>query len=102
MPYTQTPKASRYPRGWQGHNAEECWLLVFVFDSNRPVDSGNGIGPKPFRFRSVYLGQLTREDWKLSGRKEGSRRTITASVTKAGFDKMFANWIYQDAASVPR
>jgi hypothetical protein len=27
-------KASRYGRGWQGHNAEDAWLMVFVFDSN--------------------------------------------------------------------
>ena len=27
-------KASRYPRGWQGHNAEDAWLMVLVFDSN--------------------------------------------------------------------
>jgi hypothetical protein len=89
-------KASRYKRGWQGHNAEECWLMVFVFDSNRPADPANGIGPKPFRFLSVYLGQLTKEDWKFSGRKEGSRRTITASVTRSGLEKMMANWLYQD------
>src|SRR5262249_46383792 len=27
-------KGSRHASGWQGHNAEECWLMVFVFDSN--------------------------------------------------------------------
>ena len=27
-------KASRYLKGWQGHNAEDAWLMVFVFDSN--------------------------------------------------------------------
>ncbi len=30
-------KASRYLRGWQGHNPEEVWLMVFVFDANRRV-----------------------------------------------------------------
>ncbi|MBN4005529.1 hypothetical protein [Nostoc sp. LPT] len=25
-------KASRYQSGWQGHNPEDTWLLVFVFD----------------------------------------------------------------------
>jgi len=89
-------KASRYPRGWQGHNPEECWLMVFVFDSNRPVDEGQAVAPRPFRFKSVYLGQLKKEDWIFSGRSETSRRTITASVTRAGFEKMKANWIYQD------
>ena len=35
-------KASRYLRGWQGHNAEESWLMVFVFDCNRPRDTAQG------------------------------------------------------------
>jgi hypothetical protein len=41
-------KASRYLRGWQGHNPEDAWLMVFVFDSNRPVDAAKGVAPKPF------------------------------------------------------
>src|SRR6185437_9679456 len=28
-------KASRYLRGWQGHNPEEAWLMVFVFAGGR-------------------------------------------------------------------
>jgi hypothetical protein len=34
-------------------------------------------------------------DWSFSGRSEVSRRTITASVTKYGYQKMMSNWIYQ-------
>jgi len=26
-------KASRYLRGWQGHNPEDTWLMIFVFDA---------------------------------------------------------------------
>ena len=91
-------KGSRYGRGWQGHNAEECWLMVFVFDSNRPADVGKGVAPRPFVFRDVYLGRLGKDDWVFSGRKEGSRRTITASVTRSGFEKMGRNWLYHDTA----
>jgi hypothetical protein len=92
-------KASRYTKAWQGHNAEAVWLMVFVFDSNRPADPSKEILPRPFRFQAVYLGELTMEDWKFAGRKEGSRRTITASVTNTGFAKMLANWIYTDKTS---
>src|SRR5271168_1746071 len=28
-------KASRYLRGWQGHNAEDVWLMVLVFQTGR-------------------------------------------------------------------
>lgn len=87
-------KASRYKQGWQGHNAENVWLMVFVFDSNRPVDTNEGILPKPFRFIKVLGAQIEIEDWNFSGRSETSRRTITASITKSGYDKMTKNTIY--------
>jgi hypothetical protein len=86
-------KASRYLRGWQGHNPEDAWLMVFVFDSNRPTDYMTD--PKPFRFVMVVGAQLTKEDWLFSGRSATSRRTITASVTRSGYDKMMGNWIYK-------
>lgn len=88
-------KASRYERGWQGHNPEDVWLLVFVFSSNRPSDPLQGVPPVPFRFRAVYCARLERSDWSFSGRSARSRRTITASVTRSGLRKMLANWVYQ-------
>ncbi|MCC7165719.1 MAG: hypothetical protein IT331_24690 [Anaerolineae bacterium] len=91
-------KASRYLRGWQGHNAEDIWLMVFVFDSNRPSD----LAPRPFRFLQVLGGRLSKSDWIFSGRGEKSRRTITASVTKTGHLKMSANWIYRDSVTNPK
>jgi len=90
-------KASRYLRGWQGHNPEDIWLMVFVFDSNRPQDATRGVPPHPFRFVRVLGAQLTREDWAFAGRSGTSRRTITASVTGTGFEKLTANWIYRAA-----
>jgi len=89
-------KGSRYARGWQGHNPENAWLMVFVFDSNRPVDVAEGVAPKPFRFLKVVGAQLSKKDWLFSGRSATSRRTITASVTNSGFEKMSRNWIYVD------
>jgi hypothetical protein len=88
-------KASRYAANWQGHNAEDVWLMVFVFQSGR-------IGPKvkgtpAFKFLMVAGAQLSKAEWQFSGRSETSRRTITASVSKAGAAKMTANWIYKCA-----
>ncbi|HEX5501452.1 MAG TPA: hypothetical protein VFW96_02445 [Thermomicrobiales bacterium] len=88
-------KASRYARGWQGHNPEDSWLMVFVFDSNRPNDPAKGVPPRPFRFVTVVGAQLTQADWVFAGRSATSRRTITASVTTSGYEKMTANRIYQ-------
>jgi hypothetical protein len=85
-------KASRYAKNWQGHNPENIWLMVFVFDCLRPTDT---ILYKPFYFKAVYGAKLEESDWKFAGRKEGSRRTITATVKNSGFEKMNNNWIYK-------
>src|SRR5205085_7092579 len=81
-------KASRYAKGWQGHNAEGIWLMVFIFSSNRPVDISKKIPAKPFRFRGVFGAQLDKSDWSEAARKAGSRRTATASIRASGFEKM--------------
>lgn len=88
-------KGSRYLRAWQGHNAEDAWLMVFCFASGRPTDRVKGVLPAPFKFVSVVGAQLTKDDWKFAGRSETSRRTITASVQPSGYDKMMGNWIYR-------
>ncbi len=89
-------KGSHRPSGWQGHNPESIWLMVFHFDSNTPRDKERGGGPKPFRFKAVYVAQLERNDWTFSGRSITSRRTITASVNRLGLKKMKSNWLYRD------
>ncbi len=90
-------KASRHMGGWQGHNAEAVWLMIFCFDSTTSLDSQKGTAPKPFGFRAVYAAQLDEQDWSFSGRSETSRQTITASVNQRGVEKMRANWIYSDS-----
>ncbi|MCH7752917.1 MAG: hypothetical protein IH898_12310 [Planctomycetes bacterium] len=88
-------KASRYLKGWQGHNPEDVWLMVFCFEANRIQDEEKGIDPIPFRFIKVVGSKLRKKDRRFSGRSATSRRTITASVTRSGYDKMEANWIYR-------
>jgi len=92
-------KGSRYLRGWQGHNAEDVWLMVFAFDSSTPPDESKGIPPRPFRFRLVAGAYIEKVDWTFSGRTGTSRRTITASVNRSGYNKMLANWIYKEPAA---
>ena len=95
-------KGSRHDRGWQGHNPEDVWLMVFVFDSNTSSDSAKGIAPKPFRFVKVVGALIEKADWNYSGREGASRRTITASVNRSGYDKMESNWIYRGALTAGR
>ena len=87
-------KASRYLKGWQGHNAEDVWLMVFVFESGRPSDLRKAEQCKLFRFHAVYGALLAKADWQFAGRSPNSRRTITATVLPSGFEKMAKNWIY--------
>ena len=97
-------KASRYGRGWQGHNAEDAWLMVFVFDSNTSQldkETNETQSPRPFQFVKVVGAQIAKSDWLFSGRSATSRRTITASVKRSGFEKMEANWIYRHSRSLP-
>ncbi|BAY61130.1 hypothetical protein NIES22_11910 [Calothrix brevissima NIES-22] len=93
-------KGSRHLNGWQGHNPEAVWLMVFCFDSNTSSDSIKNVEPKPFVFRAVYAAKLEEDDWNFSGRSSTSRRTITATVNKKGFSKMKSNWIYEDASKL--
>lgn len=89
-------KSSRHNSGWQGHNPESVWLMVFHFDSNTANDAWANIGPKPFQFKAVYTAKLEREDWNFSGRSSTSRRTITASVNQSGMSKLRENWVYAE------
>lgn len=89
-------KASRYMKGWQGHNAENVFLTVLCFEASRATDKDKGVAPIPFNFVKVVAAELEEADWKFAGRSATSRRTITASVIDSGFQKMEANWVYRD------
>jgi hypothetical protein len=95
-------KASRYRKGWQGHNPEDVWLMVFVFEGGRPSDARNAKEITRFRFLGVYGALLEKTDWKFDGRSQTSRRTITATVRPSGFEKMASNWIYRAPESAAK
>jgi hypothetical protein len=88
-------KASRYRKGWQGHNPEDVWLMVFVFEGGRPSDARTAKELTRFRFLAVYGALLEKADSQFAGRSQTSRRTITAAVLPSGFEKMARNWIYK-------
>jgi hypothetical protein len=66
-------KGSRHLTGWQGHNAESVWLMVFVFDSNTSNDVVKQVAPKSFSFQAVYAAKLKKSDWAFSDRSSTSR-----------------------------
>lgn len=78
--------------------------MVFVFDSNTSQldkETNEPQRPRPFQFVKVVGAHIEKRDWMFSGRSETSRRTITASVTRSGYEKMEANWIYRRSEGLP-
>ncbi len=84
-------KSSIQKGGWQGHNPEDCWLMVFRYIIGMQ-DKGEVAS---LTFVEILCARLKREDWSLSGRKETSRRTPTASITAKGVEKLRENYLYR-------
>lgn len=86
-------KVSLSSGSWQGHNAEEAWIMVFQISVDRatmPVTDRT-----PMRFEKVMLARLQREHWSFSGRVGQSRRTPTASITALGTALLHASPLYE-------
>jgi hypothetical protein len=93
-------KASRHSSGWQGHNVESGWIMIFQYQldiETQPMEQRD-----PTTFVRVLLAQLKETDWSFSGRGEGSRRTITASILRSGMEKLLATPLYLDPTYEPR
>jgi|CXWL01.1.fsa_nt_gi hypothetical protein len=84
-------KASKRDGNWQGHNKEEGWLMLCQYSSD--IDSEPEEVRQPLKVVRVLCAYLDEDDWSFSGRKEGSRRTPTATISKA---KLVAGVVYAD------
>ncbi len=89
-------KASRTDKAWQGHNAEDGWVMIVQYEVDRetmPVEQR-----QPTKIARVLAAYLIEQDWKFSGRGASSRRTPTASITKEGRAKLERGIVYLDPA----
>jgi len=86
-------KCSTSESSWQGHNPETGWIMVIQLTVDRATSPN--YDRSPTIVERVLLAQLEEKDWAYSGRGEGSRRTPTASITRAGRDKLGAGAVYQ-------
>jgi hypothetical protein len=84
-------KASIQKGGWQGHNPEDCWLMVFRYAVGEQHDNE----AVPLTFVEILCAYLTKADWSFSGRTGASRRTPTASITTTGVEKLRENFLYR-------
>jgi len=62
-------KTSQQRGGWQGHNREDCWVMVFRYTVG-PQPDGSSV---PVTFTEVMCAKLLKQDWSFSGRKGASR-----------------------------
>lgn len=85
-------KTSLQAGGWQGHNPERAWIMVFQYAVD--VETEPMTERMPFQFVRVMLARLDQNDWSFSGRTGTSRRTPTASIRKSGTDKLDTNPLY--------
>lgn len=84
-------KCSSQQGGWQGHNPEECWLMVFRYRIGAQATDET----VPLTFIEILCAKLTQSDWSFSGRKGTSRRTPTASITASGVERLRTNFLYR-------
>lgn len=91
-------KVSRQRGGWQGHNPEDVWLLVFRYKKlNEEAERAKLLSERePLVFVEILGAKILKSDWSFSGRVGDSRRTITASITKSGMARLRANPIYRN------
>lgn len=87
-------KCSKSNGGWQAHNNESAWFIVFRYTRGSPETNINEMDP--IRFVQILAANLNEDDWSHSGRGEDSRRTITSSIIKSGMDKLRSNPVYED------
>jgi hypothetical protein len=76
------------------HGARDQWMTVFVYRTDHvtePADQRD-----PMRFVEVYLGRVTITDFRRNPRSELGTRTAT--LDRAGIQKLRANWIYRASA----
>jgi hypothetical protein len=91
-------KASRNASGWQGHNVESGWIMIFQYEvdvTTEPVELR-----APSRLVRVLCARLHEADWSFSGRGSTSRRTITASIVQSGYEKLTRRPVYLDPTYV--
>ncbi|MFO0775045.1 MAG: hypothetical protein U0172_10325 [Nitrospiraceae bacterium] len=73
------------------HGAREQWMCVFVYTIDavtEPIASRT-----PMTVSEIYLGHVTRADFRKNARSELGTRTAT--LHRQGIEKLRRNWIYK-------
>ena len=73
------------------HGARDQWMSVFVYKTDHTTEPAEDRAP--MRFTEVYLARVTVADFRRNPR--GELGTRTATLDRAGIQKLRANWIYR-------
>lgn len=74
------------------HGARNQWMCVFVHEVDNDTEPASSRAP--LRFREVYLGKVTVNDFRRNAR--GELGTRTATLHAAGIAKLRKCWVYRD------
>ncbi|PKQ03384.1 MAG: hypothetical protein CVT73_15670 [Alphaproteobacteria bacterium HGW-Alphaproteobacteria-12] len=72
------------------HGAREQWMCVFVYETDHKTEPV--VMREPMRFTEVYLAHVVPNDFRKNSR--GELGTRTATLDRAGIQKLRTNWIY--------
>lgn len=73
------------------HGARDQWMCVFVYAVDNETEPARD--RKPMAVTEIYLGQVTKGDFRKNQRSELGTRTAT--LHKEGIEKLRRNWIYK-------
>lgn len=74
------------------HGARDQWMCVFVYEVDTTTEPASE--RRPMQFTEVYLGQVTKDDFRRNARKSDTG-TRTATLHKEGIAKLRGSWIYR-------
>lgn len=75
------------------HGPREQWMCVFVYSTDHKTEPATN--RRPMKFTEIYIGYVTPSDFRRNAR--GDLGTRTATLNRAGIEKLRSNWIYLDA-----
>lgn len=76
------------------HGARDQWLCVFVYAVDNSTEPA--VDRRPMSFTEVYLGHVTRRDFRRNERGELGTRTST--LDRKGLERFRASWVYRSEA----
>lgn len=73
------------------HGARDQWMCVFVYQVDNSTEPAKDRAP--MSLTEIYLGKVTKTDFRKNQR--GELGTRTATLHKGGMEKLRKNWVYK-------